>query len=91
MKKLDSVLKAIGAANLTLKLQKCTFATDKVDYLKFVLTNDGIQPDQNKLSAIELFRAPTSALEVREFLGLAGFFRRFVKHYASIAAPLHKL
>lgn len=91
MRKLDAVLNAIGAANLTLRLQKCTFGTGKIEYLEFVLTNDEIQPGRKKVSAIERFRTPASNLELRRFLGLTGFFRGFVKHSAYIAAPLHKL
>jgi len=90
-RKLDEVLTAIGKAGLTLRLSKCEFAFDKVTYLGFTLTGDGIGPGEKKVDAIARFPTPENVHDLRRFLGMAGFFRRFVRNYAQITEPLHDL
>jgi hypothetical protein len=69
-------------------LKKCTFYTDKLVLLGFVFSAQGIQVDEEKVRAIQDWPSPTSVGNVRSFHGLASFYRRFVKDFSSLAAPL---
>ena len=70
---------------------KCEFASPKVPYLGHVVTAEGILPNPDKVKAVKEFRNPTNVKEVREFLGLAGYYRRFVPNFARVAGPLHSM
>ena len=70
---------------------KCTFAAKEVSYLGHRVTEEGLLPDPSLLAAIRDIPPPTTATEVRSFLGLAGYYRRYVKGFAAIAAPLFAL
>lgn len=91
IKKLAAVLDLFSKAGLTLKLSKCTFFSSSVDYLGFEVTSEGIRPGSRKVEAVEHFPVPLNQHNVRQFLGLASFFRRFVPHFSVIAKPLTSL
>lgn len=91
MTKLESVFMLLRNAGLTLKLNKCKFFFTTIDYLGFEVSKDGIRPGERKTEAVEKFKVPTNQHEVRQFLGLASFFRKFVKDFAIICNPLTKL
>lgn len=91
MIRLRELFEALAKAGLTLKPEKCKFGVDQVDFLGFRISAEGVKPGLNKVQAIEKFDTPEDLHEVRRFLGLSGFFRRFVPGYASIAVPLQKL
>ena len=78
-------------AKLKLGAAKCTFAAKEVSYLGHRVTEEGLLPDPSLLAAIRDIPPPTTATEVRSFLGLAGYYRRYVKGFAAIAAPLFAL
>src|SRR6185369_5281740 len=83
---LRAVLDALRDARLFGNLEKCTFCTDRVSFLGYVVTPQGIQVDQAKVEAIHSWPVPTTVTQVRSFLGLAGFYRRFVKKTEDILA-----
>ena len=89
--RLREVFERLRHAKLKLGAAKCTFATKEVSYLGHRVTEEGLLPDPSLLAAIRDIPPPTTATEVRSFLGLAGYYRRYVKGFAAIAAPLHAL
>ena len=78
-------------ANLKLKMSKCHFAAKEVKYLGHRFTQDGIRVDSEKIKAVVDFPTPKNPTDVRIFLGLSGYYRRFVEGYAAIARPLNQL
>ena len=89
--RLDRVLQAVGDAGMTLNPRKCLFALDKVIYLGYEIDWQGIRPSSKKVAAIKDFPRPDTVSKLRSFLGMASFYRKFVKNFASIAGPLHNM
>ncbi|KAL4379294.1 hypothetical protein GQ457_02G032210 [Hibiscus cannabinus] len=73
------------------KLSKCEFWIREVVFLGHVVSSEGIRVDPKKVEAIVNWKQPTSVTEIRSFLGLAGYYRRFVSGFSKVAAPLTKL
>ncbi|CAK1597525.1 unnamed protein product [Parnassius mnemosyne] len=91
LERLGEVLGILREAGLTLKMEKCNFFQERIDFLGFEINKDGIRPGAQKIEAVSRFPIPRNQHEVRRFLGLASFFRRFVKGFALIARPLTNL
>ena len=89
--RLREVFERLRHAKLKLGAAKCTFAAKEVSYLGHRVTEEGLLPDPSLLGAIRDIPPPKTATEVRSFLGLAGYYQRYVKGFATIAAPLHAL
>ena len=85
------VFERLRHAKLKLGAEKCTFAAKEVSYLGHLLAAEGLLPDPALLAAIREIHPPKNATEVRSFLGLAGYYHRYVKNFAAIAGPLHAL
>jgi len=85
------VLTRIRKAKLKLHPKKCKFALREVHYLGHVLTPDGIKPNDDKISAILDCPVPTKVRQVRGFLGMAGYYRKFIPGFGIIARPLYHL
>ena len=89
--RLSAVFDRLRNANLKLKPSKCHFARSSVNFLGFVVSAEGILPDTSKIDAVKTFPTPRSVTEVRSFLGLCNYYRRFVRDFAQIASPLNRL
>jgi Reverse transcriptase (RNA-dependent DNA polymerase) len=68
--------------------EKCSWMVLNLMFLGFIISGQGISPDENKVSAILSWSCPTTINKVCSFLGLAGFYRMFIKGYSSITAPI---
>ena len=88
---LTEVLRRLKAANMKISPTKSVFGTQCVEYLGHEVSRGRVAPLQRHLTAITKLVPPTSVAEIRHFLGLVGFYRRFVPHFASIAKPLYDL
>ncbi|KAJ1148138.1 hypothetical protein NDU88_000978 [Pleurodeles waltl] len=85
------VLEALQKAGLTIKASKCQIGQGKVVYLGHLVGGEQIAPLRGKIQTIIDWVPPTTQTQVRAFLGLTGYYRRFIKNYGSIAAPLNDL
>ncbi|KAD4584125.1 hypothetical protein E3N88_21726 [Mikania micrantha] len=88
---LQEVLSIMRLNSLKAKRSKCTFGGNKVEYLGHVITREGVATDPNKIKVIQEWPVPSSVKQLRGFLGLAGYYRRFIKGFGGIAKPLTEL
>jgi hypothetical protein len=88
---LHQVLELLSKDQWVVKLKKCQFAKQQIHYLGHILSANGIQTDPTKVEAVLNWPPPGNVRELRGFLGLAGFYRKFVRHFAIIARPLTNL
>ena len=91
LRHLQEVFHRLQQAGLTVKLKKCQFGKKRVHYLGHVIGGGEIQPDPGKVAAVKDYPVPVTKKDVRAFLGLVGYYRRFIPQFASLAAPLTDL
>ena len=88
---LKQVFDRFREANIRLKPSKCSFGRQEVHYLGHIVSSQGVLPDPTKIQAVKEYPVPRTIRQVRGFLGLANYYRRFVQDFSCIAAPLHSL
>lgn len=88
---LKQVLQTLRENELYAKMSKCCFVTQQLNYLGHVISDKGVSTDPEKTKAMEQWHQPTSFTELRGFLGLTGYYRKFVPHYGTLAKPLTSL
>ena len=91
LENVKDVLDAVKTAGLKLKLSKCFFAHKSVKYLGFVISGDGLVTNPDQLEAITEYPPPKNLQELRHFISLASYYRRFVSGFSDIVNPLNKL
>ena len=91
LKHLNDVFIRRRSTNIRLKPSKCSFGCSEIEYLGHVVSRDGIRPDPSKINAVEELPIPRCPKGIRSFLGLANYYRRFIKNFAAIASPFNKL
>jgi hypothetical protein len=89
--KLREVLGRMRKHNLKLQPDKCEFLKKEVSYLGHIITSSGVKPDERKVEAVKNFPVPTTTQKLKSFLGLAGYYRRFIPDFSKIAKPLTEL
>ena len=89
--RLLKVLDRLHECGLKVSPEKCQFFCKSVKYLGHIVSESGVQTDPEKVSAVHNWIRPRNAKELRSFLGLTGYYRRFIEGYSKIAAPLHSL
>ncbi|GJV93987.1 putative reverse transcriptase domain-containing protein [Tanacetum coccineum] len=90
-KNLKIILELLKKERLYAKFSKCDFWLNSVQFMGYVIDRSGVHVDPAKIEAIKSWVAPTTPTEVRQFLGLAGYYRRFIEGFSLISKPLTKL
>lgn len=85
---LEEVAKRLRRANLSINIKKSKFFAERVNYVGYVLSPDGLTVDEEKVAAMRSFPQPKTLKALRRFLGLSGYYRRLIKGYSQIASPL---
>jgi hypothetical protein len=88
---LDAVFQRLRKAGMTLKPSKCSFAQPEVTYLGHIFSKHGIRPNPDKTAAIKTFPTPKCQRDVKSFLGVTNFYKRYIKGYVHVVAPLTAL
>ncbi|GJT81530.1 putative reverse transcriptase domain-containing protein [Tanacetum coccineum] len=85
---LKTILDLLEKEKLYAKFSKCEFWLKEVQFLGHVVNRDGIHVDPSKVESVKNWKTPESSTEIRSFLGLAGYYRRFIENFSKIAKPL---
>lgn len=85
------VLEVLREKKLFAKLSKCDFWLEEVSFLGHVISRGGVSVDPSKIEAVSKWEAPKSVSEIRSFLGLAGYYRKFIEGFSKLALPLTML
>lgn len=89
--KLEEVFKRLEKYKLKIKPGKCNLLRKEVNYLGHIITSEGVKPDPTKIKAIVNYPRPRNQKELRSFLGLSNYYRKFIINYSKIAQPLNNL
>jgi transposase InsO family protein len=91
LERLNTVLRTLSNAGITLKPKKCRLGFTELPYLGYIISSEGISVDPEKISAITQYPRPENPEDIRKFLGMCGYYRRFVKNFSAISSPLTQL
>ena len=91
LRHLAAVMDRLQEVGLKLKPKKCHFIRRSVEYLGYLITTSGLQPNPKLVQAVAEFPTPDNLKTLRQFLGLSSYYRRFIQGYAKIAQPLYLL
>ena len=89
--RLRAVFEKLKAASLKLKPSKCDFFKKEIKYLGYVVSEEGVSTDPDKIKFVTEWPQPTTVTEVRSFLGFVSYYRRFIPNFSKVAKPLNKL
>ena len=87
--KLRNVFEQFRTYNIKIEPDKCKFLRPELSYLGHVILSEGVKPDPKKIEAVVRFPVPKREKDVKAFLGLTGYYRKFIQNYSSIAKPLY--
>ena len=88
---LEQIFSRLRQANLKLKPSKCDFVAKEIKYLGHIISKHGVRTNPDKTKAVSTFPVPKTPKDVRSFLGMCNYYRKFVKDYANLASPLNNL
>ena len=89
---IDIVLSRLSSHQWYCKAKKCSFAQTSIEYLGHIISNGTLSIDPSKMHTVTQWRTPLASItEVQSFLGLVGYYRKFIRHFSFIAKPLHQL
>ncbi|UYV62540.1 hypothetical protein LAZ67_2000988 [Cordylochernes scorpioides] len=91
VRRLELVLRCLSKAGLVLNPDKCLFGTKRLSIFGHLVDGEGVHPDPGKVDAMSKFPTPKSLTDVRSFIGMCSYYRRFIKNFAQKAEPLHRL
>lgn len=91
LENIETIFGRLDEANLKVNIEKTHFMQTEVEFLGYVVSADGIKTDPKKVKAVQELQPPTNLKELKGFLGMAGFYRCFIKDYAKVAKPLTDL
>jgi hypothetical protein len=89
--KLRAVFQTLKEFNLKIEPDKCKFLKEELNYLGHIVTPEGVKPDQDKVKAVISFPVPRTQKDIKSFLGLAGYYRKFIAEFSTIVKPLTNL
>lgn len=87
---LNKVFNKLNEYGLKVQFDKCKFLAQQVEFLGHIITKEGIKPDPDKINAINGVSLPSTVKQIKSFLGLTGYYRKFIKNYSLIASPIIK-
>jgi len=87
---INSVFQKLPQANLKIQITKSNFLRKEIDFLGHVITQDGIKPNPDKITAVKNFPCPKTTKQIKSFLGLLGYYRKFIKDLARITKPISR-
>lgn len=91
LKLLEEVKERLQDANLTINIDKCEFFKTSLKYLGYVIDYKGIRTDPDKVAAMVNYPRPTTTTEIKRFIGMCSWYRRFISHFSSLVSPINDL
>lgn len=90
MKAITDIFKVLETNKLKIQIDKCNFMMKETAFLGHVITKDGLKPNPDKISTIQNVQVPKTEKQIKSFLGLTGYYRKFIRDYAKVAQPISK-